>query len=328
MRRSTFLAVFIALVVSLNAHAQLSVQLKMDRDSLLLFESIPVIVNVRNFSGRTIELSNQDGAPWLSFVISDEAGATISALGNQFVADAVKIAPGSTVSLTVNLLPHYDLRQRGGFIARAVVAGDGTQVMSAPVNFSIMNGQEIWKQTIGLPPVEGQTNEEYRTYSLQLRRTDNEDVLYVSVQDVARSLVYGVIPLGEFITMGEPSARADNAGYLHVLYRSGPRSISYAYVGPDAKVIKRVIYSDVLSVPQLVTDKDGVVTVHGGEQVYPHVERVMSEEELKPRQPPPPKPQKKKKWWWPFGSGSTQPQTTNGTTSATSTNTSSANVKP
>src|SRR5579862_3861949 len=261
MRRSIILAMFAVLAMSVSARAQLSVQLKMDRDALLLFESIPVIVNLRNFSGRTIELANRDGVPWLSFLITDEAGANISAVGNQFVSDAVKIAPGSTVSLTVNLLPHYDLRQRGGFMARAVVDGGGTHVLSTPVRFSIMNGQEIWKQTIGLPPAEGQTNEEYRTYSLQLRRGDNEDVLYVSVQDVARSLVYGVIPLGDFIAMGEPSAKADNAGYLHVLYRSGPRSISYADVGPDAKVVKHVVYSDVLSVPQLEVDKDGVVTV-------------------------------------------------------------------
>jgi len=325
MRRSIILAMFAALALSSSVRAQLSVQVKMDRDALLLYESIPVIVNVHNFSGRTIELANQDGAPWLSFLITDEAGANISAVGNQFVADAVKIAPGSTASLTVNLLPHYDLRQSGNFMARAAVEGNGMHVLSAPVRLSIMNGQEIWKQTVGLPPAEGETNEEYRTYSLVLRRAQNESVLYASVQDAARGLVYGVIPLGQFIAMGEPSAKVDNVGHLHVLYRNGPRSIGYAHVGPDAKFVARVIYSDVLSAPQLVIDGRGVVTVHGGEQIYPHVERVMSDDELKPRQTPP-KPKRKKKWWWPFGPGTVQP--TNTASSATSTNASPTSAKP
>src|SRR5271169_6315179 len=100
MRRSFILAMFATLAVSLSACAQLSVQIKMDRDALLLFESIPVIVNIRNFSGRTVELTNREGAPWLNFLINDEAGASISPVGGQFVSESTKIAPGNTVSLT------------------------------------------------------------------------------------------------------------------------------------------------------------------------------------------------------------------------------------
>jgi hypothetical protein len=66
------------------------------------------------------------------------------------------------------------------------------------------------------------------------------------------------------------------------------------------------------------------VIVHGGEQVYPHVERVMTDDELKPHRPPPAKPPKKK-WWWPFGPKTPQPEATNKVSSATSTNASSDN---
>jgi hypothetical protein len=204
------------------------------------------------------------------------------------------------VSVTVNLLPHYDLRQRGTFTVRAVVDGGGRHVLSPPIKFTIIKGREVWKQTVGLPVAAGETNEDYRTYALLSRRAEHNEVLYASVQDDPRKLVYGMFPLGETISVGEPSAMIDNAGHLHVLFRSGPRSRSYAEVDPNAKVVKRAVYSDVFSVPQLVADANGTVVVRGGEQTYPRVERVMTDQELRPPPPPPEKPPKKK-WWWPFG---------------------------
>ena len=294
----------------------------------MLFESIPVTVTVRNFSGHTIDLANQGGAPWLNFLITDVSGATISPVGNRPAPDSAKIAPGRIVSVAANLLPHYDLRQHGTFIVRAVVEGEGIHALSAPTRFTIINGREIWRQTIGLPRAEGETNEEYRTYSLLLRRAEHNEVLYAGVQDEAHDLIYGMVPLGDFIELGEPSARVDNNnGHLHVLFRSGPRSIGYAEIAPDAKVVKHVVYSDILSVPKLVAGSDGAVIVHGGEQVYPHLERVMTDEELKPRPPPPAKPPKKK-WWWPFGPSKPQSPATNTTSSASATNAQSTNFGP
>ena len=327
MCRSILFAFLTVLAVPWSARGQISVQLKMERDTLMLFESIHVSVNIRNFSGHTIELANQGEAPWLNFLITDESGATISPVGSRPAPDPARIEPGHTVTVAANLLPHYDLRQRGIFTVRAVVEGEGVHAISAPTAFTIINGREIWRQTIGLPRAEGETNEHYRTYSVLLRRAEHNEVLYVGVQDEARDLIYGMIPLGDFIELGEPSVRADSNGDLHVLYRSGPRSIGYAEIAPDAQVVKHVVYSDVLSVPQLVAGPDGAVTVHGGEQVYPHLDRVMTAEELKPRPPPPSKPPKKK-WWWPFGPSKPQPQATNTTSSASATNAPSANFGP
>jgi hypothetical protein len=325
MLRSIAFAFLAALVMPLAARAQLSVQVKMARNELLLYEAVRVDVSIRNFSGRTIELGGQDGAPWLNFLVADEAGATISPVGDPFVPQPVKIEPGHTATLTVDLLSHFDLRQRGIFTVRAAVNAGVAQALSASEKFSIINGREIWKQTIGLPVTVERTNEEYRTYSLQLRRSDTEEVLYVGVQDEAHGLVYGMTPLGEFIPLGEPAVKVDNKAQLHVLYRSGPSSITYTSIDPDAKVLKNVIYSDLLSSPQLISEEDGSVTVHGGEQIYPRIERVMTDAELKPPQPPPTK-QRKKKWWWPFGPSNAA--TTNGVNSASSTNALGTNFNP
>ena len=324
MRRSLVPVLCAVLAVPLSSRAQLSIQLKMERDALILFESIPVVVNVHNFSGHTVELANQGRSSWLNFAITDEAGASLSPVGEPLQPESVAVPAGRTGEITVNLLPHYDVRQRGTFTVRALVNVEGTRVLSPPIKFTITNGREVWKQTIGLPVAPGKSNEDYRTYSLLLRRSAYNEVLYVSVQDEPHGRVYGVVPLGEFIALGEPSAKADASGHLHVLYRSGPRSISYDEIAPDAKIVKRLVYSDVLSTPQLVQENDGTVLVRGGEQVYPHVERVMTDDELKPHPLSPPKA-RKKKWWWPFGPKTPEPEATNKVSSATSTNGPSVN---
>jgi hypothetical protein len=322
----TFFAAFWAAPSCVRA--QISVQVKMERDTLILFESIPAVVTIRNFSGRTIELANQGESHWLNFLITDEAGASLSPVGDAVTTEPIQIEPGRTQSISVNLLTHFDLRQRGVFTARAAVEADGVHAISPPVNFTILNGREIWRQTVGLPPAEGETNQQYRTYTLLLRRNSYDEVLYAGVQDEPHDLVYGMIPLGDFIALGNPTAKADSVGHLHVLYRSGPRSISYDEVDPDAKIVKRLIYSDVMSVPQLVAQDDGVVTVQGGEQIYPRLERVMSDADLQPAPSVIPKPKKRNHWWWPFGPKTTQPATTNSMATAATNDAPTTNVGP
>lgn len=321
MRRPIPFALCALLALPLSARAQLSVQLSMGRDTLVLYESVSVTATVRNFSGRTIELGGQENTPWLSFLIYDETGATISQVGKPPLLEAVQVAPGQTVSHTLNLLPYYDLRQRGTYTVRAVVESGKTHALSPPFKFTVLNGRELWKQTAGMPISTGETNEEYRTYSLVTLHVGHSDLLYVGVQDEEHSLVYGMMPLGESLVSSEMSGKVDAAGHAHVLYRSGPRSYSYAEIDPAAKVLQRAVYSDLLSVPHLITGDNGSVAVQGGEQTFPRVERVMTDAEVNPPPAPLEKP-RKKKWWWPFG------PTKSGAASATTTNAPTSNLGP
>jgi hypothetical protein len=312
MRRLIVFAFLAALLaVPSGVRAQISVQVTMERDTFILFESIPAVVTIHNFSARTIDLANQGETHWLNFLITDEAGASLSPVGDTLTTEPVKVEPGRTQSVSVNLLTHFDLRQHGVFTARAMVEADGAHAISPPVRFTILNGREIWRQTVGLPLAEGDTNQQYRTYTLLLRRSSYNEVLYAGVQDEPHGLVYGMVPLGGFIALGNPTAKVDGVGHLHVLYRSGPRAISYDEINPDARIVKSLIYSDVMSTPQLMAEDDGVVTVEGGEQVYPRLERVMTDADLHPPPPVVAKPKKHKHWWWPFGPKTTQPASTN-----------------
>ncbi len=297
MRRLILTAIFLGALIT-SATAQLQVQVREQKDTFLLYEPIPLVVSIRNYSGRTIQLEDNGDHAWLSFVVAGEAGDYIPGVGKLETQEPVLIPAGETISRTVDLLPLYDLREHGTYQVQASVDLNGVQAISPPVRLTIVNGRELWSQTAGLPPTD-KGGDEYRTYSLVARSSSSSpDLLHVCVRDEPHQLVYGLIPLGEFLSLTPPSAQVDKEGDLHVLYQTGPRSYGYVQVDPYAKILDKAVYSDFVSPPQLVVQA-GVVTVRGGELIYPKPDHVMTNEE---DAPPPPKPKPKhRKWWWPFG---------------------------
>ena len=300
MRRVVFLLVVaLAGAFGAGAQAQLTVGVRMEREVFLVYEPLPVLVTVRNVSGRPIQLQEVEGRHWLDFNVADEGGREVLCLGRLQPEGAVTIAPNQAVTRTVDLLPLYDLREHGVYRVQATVNNGSTLTLSAPLRFNLIQGRETWAQTLGLPRSEDQA-EEYRTFSLQTRSDGRSDYLYVCVRDDRKNIVYGLLEMGSYIPLGAPSVRFDKEACLNLLYQSSPRAFGYVRVDPTAHVLDRAVYSDYLSKPELVSDLQGTVTIRGGEKIFPRSERMLTTEELNP--PPPPSPPKpKKKWWWPFG---------------------------
>jgi hypothetical protein len=300
MWRAVFLLVAVLAGLSgVDAQAQLTVQIRMERDVFLLYEPLPVLVTVHNISGRPVQLDEVEGRHWLDFAVADENSREVLCLAGLEPEGSVTIPPNQAITRTVDLLPLYDLRARGGYRVQASVNSGNLRTLTAPLRFHIIQGREIWTQTLGLPAREDQP-EEYRTFSLQIRREGQADYLYVCVRDDRKNIVYGLLEMGPYIPLGEPGVRFDKEACLHLLYQSSPRAFGYVRVDPSAHVSERAVYSDYSSKPELVSDVEGIVTVRGGEKVFPRPERVLTTEELNPP-PLPPTPKPKKKWWWPFG---------------------------
>ena len=276
------------------ADAQISLHLRMDRETFLLYESVPVTLTIRNSSGRPIQLGGEANPQWLRFVIYDKDGIQVPPIGARAM-ESVSLPPAQSVSRTFDLLPFYELRQRGSYRVQALVEDGTVRVVSAPVAFHIVHGREIWSQTVGLP---GETNAppEYRTYSLVTRRDARYETLYVGVKNMANGVVYGMLPLGMYIETGDLETLLDKDANLHVLYRNGPRSFGYVQIRPDAKVADQSAYTEWMSKPHLASSAEGIVSVQGGEKGGTAPPLVLPEAPA-----PPPKPEKKKHWWWPFG---------------------------
>lgn len=275
------------------AGAQVTVSVGVPESSYLVYEAAPVVVSVRNITGRTIELRGDATESWLSFVVTDSAGRVVRGTGRVPEAGTVLIPPGDTVRRTFNLTPLYDLRERGTYRVRAEVTTEAIHAVSAPAKLTLLNGQEIWRQLVGLSRADH--GEEYLHYVLLLKRGERETQLYVSVQDDQAGMVHGMYSLGTVVGLGQPTARVDARGNLHVLHRNGARTYGYHEIAPDASIVAQANYSEIQSRPELVTGADGFVSVQGGEKMVAQADRILTEEELNP--PPPPPPPKKKSWW-------------------------------
>ena len=293
MRRMILLLLGVS-ALAVTASAQLAVQVRVPHSSLLVYEAIPITVSLQNFSGRPIQLTDTGESHWLKLLVTDESNSIVPATGVLGASEPVTIGPGKAVSQTIDLLPLFALRSRGTYRVQAIVTGPAGTAVSVAVPFELIHGREIWTQTTGLPA--GQ--DDYRTYSLVTRHAGNDELLFVSVREEPARTMYSLVPLGVTLPTSPPQVKLDKLSRVHVLFQNGPRSYGYIQIDPQAQASERAAYSDFLSHPGLV-DKEGVVTVLGGEQTYPKSERLLTAEELNP--PPPPKPAPKKKWWWPFG---------------------------
>jgi hypothetical protein len=292
---------FVCLVVlagNLNLQAQIAVQVRLPQENFLVFEPLPVQVSIRNYSGRTIQLENTDDQPWLRFTVAREDNSLVPAIVNLDTREPVLVPAGQAVMRTVDLLPLFEIRERGRYRVQAAVTVAGRVATSAPTSFTLINGREIWTRTVGLPE-QAAGPAEYRTYSLLTRREGNAELLFVGVREEPSGERYSLISVGPILPTGPPEVEVDPAGALHVLFHNGPRSFGYVVVDSEARVQRRAGYADRLSRPEL-TETNGTIAVTGGELIYPRQERVLTEEELNPPPPPPPPP-KKKKWWQVFG---------------------------
>jgi hypothetical protein len=300
MRTLAAAAVLLLMAATGSGHAQMNVRLQMEQDTFLLYEAIPVVLMVQNYSARTIELAGTDGKPWLSFLVTDENGNMIGATDVPVANESVLIPSGQTVGYSVDLLPHFQLRHRGNFRVQAYISARGISTHTTPVRFTIMRGRELGSLTRGLLGQPGE-REQYRTYVLVARAMQSGDHLYALVRDDANERVFELVSLGRFTPTVKPVMMVDQEGAMHVLFQGGPRAFGYARITSEGQVQERKVLSDYQSTPELVA-KEGEINVVGGEQVFPKVERILTEEELNPAPPP---PLVKKKPWWKFWGSST-----------------------
>jgi hypothetical protein len=292
----------LAFLISLAAFAsdvsaQLSVQLRMEKDAYLLYEAIPVIVTIRNNSGRNIQLDGSRDFSWLDFTVNDNVGAVVPRLGRVNTEQTVLLPAGQAITRTVDLTPMFEMRAAGNYRVRVALAADMVRAFSETLKFNITKGRDLWQKTVGLPSVDND-KDEYRNYALQAYRSDKDERLFAIVKDDPPRVVYGVVPLGPFLPIYQPVTEIDRYGHLHVLYQNGPRSFAYVEIDPRARQLQRAVYSDHMSFPRLVNQK-GAVAVQGGEQIYPRQERILTEAELNPPPPTNAPPKKKKHWWSP-----------------------------
>ena len=285
MRCLAVLGALVFLALTSFARAQLQVTAQTERTNFLLYERVDILVTIQNLGETDLILDNNEGHPWLSFLVIKHSGLPVrSERESDFAALNLKV--GETKTLRVNITPLFSFREEGEFKVTAVVdlPGQG-DMLSEPVPFVVMRGTKVWSQ---VRPVD----ESQRLYSLLRFSPDaNSTKLYLRVEDPSENLVYANLALGDMASYMDPEVNFDPQGNLHVLQPVALSTYLYTRTDRDGKVLNQTIFKTFREVaPRLAKTEDGNVIVAGGQAVDPNAPRERLSETQHPLKTLPPGP--------------------------------------
>ncbi|MDB4793424.1 hypothetical protein OAG63_00150 [Methylacidiphilales bacterium] len=241
------------------AFAQIEVSAQTSRSTFLLYERVDLHVTIANIGDTDIILNNDEGHPWLSFLIAKHDRLPVSPeRRSDFQPLTLKV--GESKTLSVNITPLFSFREAGDYKASAVVdlPGQG-EIISTAVPFTVIEGHKIWSQQRA---VEGSQ----RIYSLlRFSSTPDSTQLYLRVEAPDENTVYTNIALGEMVSSVDPEVFFDPKGNIHVLHPIALSTYLYTRADPAGKILDQRIFKTFREVPPRLTKlDDGDVFVAGG----------------------------------------------------------------
>jgi hypothetical protein len=264
-----FLVLAMLCAIAPPLHAQINVALEIPRRLFVCYEPMIATVRITNMTGRDLTLSDKEPDKWFSFEIMNASRTPIPPIATDYHLRPLTIPMGQTVRRKVNLVNLYPVTDYGVYHVRALVyfADMDKYFASNPVPIEVTEGQTLWSQKIGIP--DGQKDAgQYRTYTLlSFRNQDN--ILYVRIENEGAGVVYGTYPLGRLIDGYPPEAQVDLLSQLHVLQMVKPKEYLYTRIGPNGDMLGQQDYTDLKTRPRLNRSADGDVAIGGGIEVLP-----------------------------------------------------------
>ena len=248
-----------------SASAQVTVDVTLDQDQFLPGEALPVSVHVTNRSGRMVRLGTGD---WLTFYVQMSDGSIVSKKLDPPVEGEFFLETQEVGTKRVDLAPYFVINHMGSYRVTANVhIKDWNQdISSAPKNFDIIEGAQIWSQTFGVPDM-GAPNEPppVRKYTLiQANYLKDQLRLYLQVSDESGGNIFKVRAIGPMISFSQPETQLDRLNDLHVLFQSGATAFTSCVVDPKGNVVTRDTYDYIGTRPHLTEDNGGNISIVGG----------------------------------------------------------------
>jgi hypothetical protein len=247
-----------------TAQVQVSAQTDGERANFLLYERLDLLVTVTNTSESDLVLDNEEGHPWLSFLVSKHDRLPVRA-ERQALFKPLTLKVGESKTLRVNLTPLFSFREEGNYTAAAVIDLPGAGDIASPdVPFTVLRGRRIWSVQ---RPVDGGE----RTYSLiRFSPKPDETELYLRVEEPAENVVYANVGLGGIEAFVDPQVYFDPEGNIHILHLLAMSTYLYSRADAQGKILHQAVFKTFQQIPpRLSKMDDGNVYVAGGMEETP-----------------------------------------------------------
>jgi len=231
-----------ALLTVTSAQAQVQFSFALPHAQVLQHEVLPVIVTVRN-SGTTALKARGEDAFVLGFEITDPDGVRKKMRSGAAPWVPPVIEPGREVTFTNDLQGLFHLERPEALAVAARLQAHGRTYATAKNFVEIQPGLELARITV--PAADGST----RVAGLRVMNRQQRDRLFLRLDDESAGLCYGVIELGRYIRVGQPTLEVDGQGRVHILHLSGPNQFTHSvYTLNGDRVLQRTVTGDTSSV--------------------------------------------------------------------------------
>ena len=249
-------------------HAQIQVSAQTERSQFLLYERVDLLITVTNQGEADLVLDNNEGTPWLSFLVSKHNRLPVRPERNA-TFKPLTLKSGESKTLRVNITPLFSFREEGDYKVEVVVdlPGQG-QAISEAVPFSVVRGRQVWS---AMRPVGGTE----RVYSLiRFSPAADRTNLYLRVEVPSDNLVLANLSLGEVVAYVDPEVFFDPAGNIHIMQPIAMSTYLYSRADASGKIVHQGIFKTFQEVPPRLTKlEDGNVIVAGGLEENPNTPR-------------------------------------------------------
>jgi len=202
----------------------LGLALEIEHASLLLFEPLHAFVRIENRTGDGFIAGDQDSG--LAFtirpVVERMPDGDVPLRESRPRLEDVALIGGRAETMHFDLTRWYDLARTGKYAVWFEVVWRSKVYRSNKIVFDVVRGIELQRMTRTVP---GYSDLQW-TYTLRYwARPHNgrsAEFLFLSVDDPAKGLNYGVFQLGRLVRVSTPGMTIDPYGIVSVAHQVGP----------------------------------------------------------------------------------------------------------
>jgi len=220
-------------VFALNAYSNALVQIKANHSSYLKYESININVKIKDDSyqpliiGKNLESENAN----ITFQLfnEDDKYLPLHPITERPYVKNLVIKSGKIGSFDFDLTDYYNINDVGTYKLRAIVRFGEKSFQSESISFEVFNGMLLASVEKLVPGYMDKTRE----YTLRYMAREEKEVIFLRVDELERSLNYGVVALGNFARVFEPELMVDLEGFVKIKYQVGYNCFCICYFVSD-----------------------------------------------------------------------------------------------
>ncbi len=240
--------------------AQVEVTRSLPHESFLLYESIPVRVEIRNVSGDTLQLGGEEPNAHLRFVVRNTRNQVIHRSNVPLHETMWVIPDGIRSSRTFDLVQLYQIRNAESYRCEITLIAFGEQWKLNPLLFAVKNGTN--HGTVRRRNTD-------RSFSLISVNRKFGDELMLRVSDYREQTTLATYTLERVMLFLPPEMRVDHKGRMHILFYQSNRQMVYCRFHADGRPIIRQYLRPATLRPRLVEHEEFGFWVPGAEVLEP-----------------------------------------------------------